>query len=503
MSRKIKPPKLTGYHYTSYLGSGGFADVFMYQQELPNRQVAVKVWHHDISADIRQRFVEEANVMAAVSSHPSIIEIYSAGIAKDGRPYVVMEYCPPPHLGKRVKEQPFSVQQTLQTAIHLAGAVETAHRAGIIHRDIKPANVLINRYGRPVLTDFGIASTRSSAHTAQGVSLAWSSPEQQRGSELPGPRSDIFSLGATIFAMLAGDSPFRIPGGDNSPAAITSRIFHQEFRYTGRADVPLDLDNAIARCLAVNPHERFGRALDFAYALQRIQRECGYAVTEPTVLSEPDTQESDSVIAPHFDDLPRLETRIDTGDETRLGRLIDGQDISADQAYRFTMPKNNPLVSQQMPSTVARDDYELRPRPQTQQRQPRSVGAIVAVIAVVLALVGFVGYTVMSGYGQTQPTATTTSETVVDPQDAGLDSVVPTVDKLTAKKTDTGAKVVWINPQPRKGDTYLWQIGDGTVNETSKTSIDVPWEDGTCVEVTLRRDNGQSSQPARVCKLEP
>ena len=125
------PPRLPGYEYLRVLGLGGFADVFLYQQELPRREVAVKVLlAGSLDDEVRARFQSEANLMAQLSHHPSIVTIYQAAIAADGRPYLVMEYCPRPNLQVRARKETFLVAEALRVGIQVAGAVETAHRAG-------------------------------------------------------------------------------------------------------------------------------------------------------------------------------------------------------------------------------------------------------------------------------------------------------------------------------------------------------------------------------------
>ena len=154
------PPTLPGYEYSKLLGSGGFSDVFLYEQQLPRRSVAVKVLlTEEITPATRAAFVAEANVMAQLSAHPYIATIFHADVASDGRPYFVMEYCAGPSLAEQYKRAPLTVADALRSGVRLSSAVATAHAAGILHRDIKPGNVLTNDYGWPALTDFGIAST--------------------------------------------------------------------------------------------------------------------------------------------------------------------------------------------------------------------------------------------------------------------------------------------------------------------------------------------------------
>ena len=106
------PPRLPGYEYLRVLGLGGFADVFLYQQELPRREVAVKVLlAGSLDDEVRRRFQQEANLMAQLSHHPSIVTIYHAAIAADGRPFLVMEYCSRPGLAERYRQERISVAE--------------------------------------------------------------------------------------------------------------------------------------------------------------------------------------------------------------------------------------------------------------------------------------------------------------------------------------------------------------------------------------------------------
>jgi serine/threonine protein kinase len=161
MSRRLPstPPNLPGFSYVHVLGSGGFADVFLYEQSMPRRQVAVKVLLNEVVNDqVRQMFQAEANLMAQLSTHPSILTVYQASVSADGRPYLVMELCSA-SLSERYRREKIPVPEVLRIAIKIASAVETAHRAGVLHRDIKPTNILMTAYGHPVLSDFGIAAT--------------------------------------------------------------------------------------------------------------------------------------------------------------------------------------------------------------------------------------------------------------------------------------------------------------------------------------------------------
>ncbi|MDO7867835.1 serine/threonine-protein kinase [Nocardioides jiangxiensis] len=287
MSADERGPELPGLEFQHKLGSGGFSDVYLYERQRPRMQVAVKVLKADImDAAQRAQFVAEADTMGELAEHPYIVPVLGAGTASDGRPYLEMRYYPGPDLAERVKAQPLSVPDALKMGIQLASAIETAHRAGIIHRDIKPQNVLISSYGVPGLTDFGIAGRPGDADEDEnvGVSMPWSPPEVLTGASNGSQASDVYSLGATLWNLLVGRSPFSIPGDDNSQRALFTRIVHSKPPMTGRADVPSSLERLLAQAMAKKPEHRPRSAMDLARHLQRVEQELRLARTEIVVL---------------------------------------------------------------------------------------------------------------------------------------------------------------------------------------------------------------------------
>ncbi|WP_250448358.1 serine/threonine-protein kinase, partial [Actinotalea sp. C106] len=268
------PPAIPGYEPAHLLGMGGFADVFLYTQQMPRRSVAVKVLlASHLSDEVRGRFRTEADLMAQLSHHPSIVTIYHADVAADGRPYLVMEYCSRAGLGERYRTERMGVAEVLRLGTRLASAVETAHRAGILHRDIKPANVLITDFGWPALTDFGIAATTLASGAATGMSIPWSPPEMLVEDPTGDVRSDVYSLAATVYSLLARRSPFEVPDGSNTAADLIMRIERSPLSATGRGDVPESLQAVLARAMDRNPERRHHSALAFARALQQVEAE--------------------------------------------------------------------------------------------------------------------------------------------------------------------------------------------------------------------------------------
>ncbi|RJT87547.1 serine/threonine protein kinase, partial [Cryobacterium melibiosiphilum] len=290
MTRRLPspPPNLPGFSYVRVLGSGGFADVFLYDQNLPRRPVAVKVLLAGIVTDqVRQMFRAEADLMALLSSHPSILTVFQSSVSSDGRPYLVMEYCSS-SLSQQYRSAPLSVPDVLRIGIKIASAVETAHRAGVLHRDIKPSNILVTAYGHPVLSDFGIASTLNEAEKAEavGLSIPWSAPEVLLDEVSGTIASEVWSLGATLYSLLAGRSPFEVPGSDNSTADLMGRIVRAKVAPIGRADVPARLDALLSRSMSRKPEARQRSVLELIRELQTVEADLGLAQTPLEVALE-------------------------------------------------------------------------------------------------------------------------------------------------------------------------------------------------------------------------
>lgn len=292
MTRRLPsaPPQLPGLDYVRPLGSGGFADVFLYQQDMPRRAVAVKVLPAgERDPDLLRMFNAEADVLAHLSAHPAIVTVYQAGISADGRPYIVMEYCPG-SLAQRYRIERMPVDEVMAVAVRLAGALESAHRAGLIHRDIKPSNILVTSFGSAVLADFGISASlqRSAASDVLAMSIPWSAPEVVAEHSGGTVASEVWSLGATVYSLLAGHSPFeRREKDQNTRELMRRRIARATFVPIARPDVPDALQQVLATAMTRDPDRRYASAREFGEAVRDVQRAAGLA---PTPLEVP-TQE--------------------------------------------------------------------------------------------------------------------------------------------------------------------------------------------------------------------
>ncbi len=227
--------------------------------------------------------MDEANIMARLE-HPHIVGVHAAGVTADGRPYIVMTYYPQPNLGIRIRRGPLSTTEVLRVGIQIASAVETAHQSGLLHRDIKPANILVSRFGSPGLTDFGISSHLSDLRDDDETSVSppWASPEALQGHGVT-PASDVFSLAATLWTLLAGHSPFVVAGERNTVHTVSARVTGGIVPPLNRIDVPPSLERLLRASLAVDQATRPSTARQFARGLQTIEQEMRLPVT-PMVL---------------------------------------------------------------------------------------------------------------------------------------------------------------------------------------------------------------------------
>ncbi|HEV2638069.1 MAG TPA: serine/threonine-protein kinase [Actinocrinis sp.] len=254
------PPTIPGYEFLRDLGAGGYSVVYLYRQASLNREVAVKVLRDfDLPDVVRERFTAEATAMVQLGNHPNIVDVLDTGIASDGSRYLIMRYYPGGNLAQRSARRGLPVAEVVDIGLKLADAVKTVHAARLVHRDIKPANVLIDDANRNYrLSDFGIAGQLVSGHAgdAFGISVPWSAPEVVLGETGGSVASDVYSLGATLWHLLIGQSPFRLNDGDNSRTALEKRICAGQLPPMPRADVPRALTDLLTGMMAVTWYAR-------------------------------------------------------------------------------------------------------------------------------------------------------------------------------------------------------------------------------------------------------
>ena len=466
-SRSI-PPQIPGYTLVKRLGSGSEADVYLYQQLSPTRQVAIKISKGKLDPQAAARFRSEANLMGQISSHPNILTVYASGVTATGSGYTVFEYAPGGNYKSLLAHSRLTVEQMLDLGIRLASALFTAHRRGIIHRDIKPSNILISAQGMPLLSDFGIAGSVY-GRPGIGFTIAWAAPEVLAHGGGGKESSDIYSLGATLFATLTGQSPYEYfysgllgdAKGQERAERLKTIILNNPLPKFNRPDIPPQVEKVLRKALDKTPENRFYSALEFARALQNVQYDLYGHMTQTIIEGIPNYPQN-------------LRRRNDSGNA--------------------------------VPQPAKRSPWV----------KPVAIGLSVtaAIVALVLAFVFVVAPNMdtASDNTTTQVRNRGTKDHAEDDSDSAITTgSVPSVQDLTGTYVSDGGKVkfTWVNPSPEKGDSYVWSpVGDSGSDpntqgtSTKSTHVEIDPSDGaqTCIQVSLvRADRQMSDDPAIYC----
>ncbi|MGN6608712.1 MAG: protein kinase domain-containing protein [Jatrophihabitans sp.] len=291
------------------VGRGGFGVVYRAHDQRFGRAVAVKIIRDvGLGRDVVARFERECLALGSLSGHPNIVSVYDSGVSDDGDHYLVMEYLGGGSLADRLSTQgTVAAADVVLWGGALAGALETAHRAGIVHRDVKPENALFSEYGALKLVDFGIARIRTAYETRSGyvtATLNHAAPEVVAGAPVT-PAADIYSLASVLFTLLWGRPPF--DGGDHEETLLPllSRIVTAPPPDLRTRGVPDALALVIERGLAKAPAERYASAAEFGRALQRAGRSMGTDEVEVPVGSDGQVARAAAVIGEVTDRMPR------------------------------------------------------------------------------------------------------------------------------------------------------------------------------------------------------
>ena len=262
------------------LGAGGMGDVYRARDPQLQREVAIKVLPTAFSRDPdrRRRFEREARAAASLN-HPNIVAVHDVGV-HEGVGFIVTELLEGETLRQRMAGRPLPPRKAVEYAIQIAAGLAAGHDRGIVHCDIKPGNLFVTKDGRIKILDFGLAKMTAPGSddatvtvTLDGVQLApvvgtaaYVSPEQARGLRVD-HRSDIFSMGAVLYEMLAGFAPFR----RSTPPETISAILHDDPPDLSRVvSIPPALERIVRHCLEKSPEERFQNVRDFSFGLDAL-----------------------------------------------------------------------------------------------------------------------------------------------------------------------------------------------------------------------------------------
>ncbi|MFI6923089.1 protein kinase [Nonomuraea spiralis] len=272
-----------GYRVLDQAGQGGFAVVYRAYQERLDRVVALKVLSVDrVDQRTMRRFQRELQLTGRLTGHPNVVTVFDTGVTSSGKPYIAMDFFENGSLRDRIrKEGPLGVPDVLRAGVKLAGALAAVHEAGVLHGDIKPQNVLISRYGELAIADFGVARVVDSAEisaTSQAFTPLHAAPEVLTG-QPHSASTDIYSLGSTLYHLLAGQPAFHNPA-DPSIAPLMYRVLSLDPPPINRADVPPAVLATILGAMSKQPELRPGSARELARRLQEVQAELGLSVTD-------------------------------------------------------------------------------------------------------------------------------------------------------------------------------------------------------------------------------
>ncbi|MDI9939206.1 protein kinase [Rhodococcus sp. IEGM 1351] len=277
-----------GFEDAQEIGRGGFGVVYRCTQAALDRTVAVKVLTADLDEENRARFLREQRAAGRLTGHPNIVNVLHADVTENGRPFIVMPYHAQGSLDERIRRHgPLPLDEALRLGVKMAGALETAHRLGILHRDVKPGNILITEYGEPALTDFGIAHIAGGFETTAGVvtgSPAFTAPEVVAG-EPPSPAADVYGLGATLFAALTGHAAFERRSGEQLVAQFL-RITSEPVPNPREHGISEGVSAVIERAMSTEAGAR-PSAVDLGRQLRRSQLHQGFPVDEMAMHTEP------------------------------------------------------------------------------------------------------------------------------------------------------------------------------------------------------------------------
>ncbi|HEU5085122.1 MAG TPA: serine/threonine-protein kinase [Acidimicrobiales bacterium] len=252
-------PAIPGVELLEVIGSGGSGVVYRGRQLAFGRDVAVKIATAGAGAgdEAVARWEREVAAVGRLSNHPNIVPVFDAGITEAGAPYLVMAYVPEGTLGDRLRQEgPLEPEEVAAIGAKLAGTLATVHAAGVLHRDVKPDNVLWSPHGEPQLTDFGIARLQDITATLTGnlhATIAYAAPEVLAGQPAT-EASDVYGLGATLYACLTGAPPHPAEGGQHVVAHVAKVLETDPDPLP--AHVPSGLAAVVERAIARDPGAR-------------------------------------------------------------------------------------------------------------------------------------------------------------------------------------------------------------------------------------------------------
>lgn len=393
------------YEIISLVGSGGMADVYKANDTRLNRLVAIKVLKEEYSSDKNfvVKFRGEAQSAAGLS-HPNIVSVYDVG-EEDGFYYIVMELVEGMTLKKFIERKgKLDVKEAIGISLQIASGMEAAHAKNIIHRDIKPQNIIISREGKVKVADFGIAKAATSNTIAAGQAIGsvhYISPEQARGG-YSDEKSDIYSLGITLYEMLSGKMPF---AAENTVSVALLHIQEEAIPLRElNEDLPPSVEKIVQKCMQKKPERRYLTVTELIKDLKQ-------SVSDP---SGDFVQMNAGVVS----DSPTINISGDELQKIKAARLKEGVETVVEDKDKLKKQKID-------------DDDEMDPK----MEKIILIGGIIAIVVLAIVIIFLVvkGFNLL-GKDDKGIVLNKSSSSILDEKEETKNSDVKVEDKNSEKK---------------------------------------------------------------------
>lgn len=397
-------PQVPGYDSFELIGRGGFSTVWKARQVAYDRLVAVKILNTGFDDEAGQRrFQRECALTGRLTGHPNIVTVLDSGFLADGHPFLTMDYCPNGSLADRIaREGPLSSEEVSRVGVKIAGALHTAHQRGVIHRDVKPENILITAFGEPALADFGISTSTTAGTVTAAYTPTHAAPEVLLG-ETADVRTDIYTLGSTLYQLLAGTPAF-VQTERGGLARFVQEVLNTPPPSLEGVTVPEPIRRVIEASMAKDPAARPASAEAFGRMMQDAQRASGMPITEMLVAAAPTVDLPTEPMLPPTPATAAHDTRLSS---RRSGRQETAPDAQWAHGQATILP---PSYRGGTPAAPVGDSTVLggrgdRPLPDADFRQPQEPNRrrrwpLVLVAIIAFAVVGGLAGLFATGAGQ-------------------------------------------------------------------------------------------------------
>lgn len=376
------------YEILEKIGTGGMSDVYKSKDHKLNRFIAVKVLKQEFSEN--QNFVGKFRTEAQAAAglmHSNIVNVYDVG-SESGIYYIVMELVEGITLKKYIeKKVRLTWKEAVSIAIQVSNGIEAAHNNHIIHRDIKPQNIIISKEGKVKVTDFGIAKAATNNTVSSNVmgSVHYTSPEQARGG-FSDERSDIYSLGITMFEMLTG----RVPFNGDTTVAIAIKHIQSQLPYPSdyADDIPISVESIVLKCCQKSPDRRYQNMAELIIDLKKSLQNPDEDFVE---IIDPDERASTRTVTP--DELNKI--KIVSDDRTDLVGGIGLKDEiereNRDKGKKKNPPSKNPGKKPKPVERYVDDDDDDDYQDSSRGEKITTILVVVAAILIGLVIIFFIG----------------------------------------------------------------------------------------------------------------